>query len=75
VYTFIGARALKIDHGAKSPGEALFIERLQRLGPSASKASGLISQTWSLKASDMLNFIKREIIKREKRRNQYHHEL
>jgi hypothetical protein len=65
VYTFISARALKVDHGAKSPEEAPFIERFQRPGPSASKASGLISQKRSLKASDMLNFIKRE--KRERR--------
>jgi hypothetical protein len=61
VYTFIVARALKVDHGAKSPEEAPFIERFQRPGPSASKASGLISQKRSLKASDLLNFIKREM--------------
>jgi hypothetical protein len=60
MYTFIGTRALKVDHGAKSPEEALFIERFQRRGPSASKGSRLISQKRSLKASDMLNFIKRQ---------------
>jgi hypothetical protein len=49
MYTFIGARALKVDHGAKSPDEAPFSERFQRSGPSASKASGLISQKRSLK--------------------------
>jgi hypothetical protein len=54
VYPFIGAHALKVDHGAKSPEEAPFIERFQ-------KAPGLISQKRSLKALDMLNFIKREI--------------
>ncbi|KAJ7799454.1 hypothetical protein B0H14DRAFT_2617034 [Mycena olivaceomarginata] len=29
VYTFIGARALEVDHGAKSPEEVPFIERFQ----------------------------------------------
>jgi hypothetical protein len=38
VYTFIGARALKVDHGAKSPEEAPFIERFQSLGPDLPKA-------------------------------------
>jgi hypothetical protein len=64
VYTFIGARALKVDYGAKSPEEAPFIEPFQRPGPSASKASGLISQKRSLKRLRMdreRNFIKREI--------------
>jgi hypothetical protein len=50
VYIFIGAHALKADHGAKSPEEAPFIERFQRSGQSASKASGLISQKPSLKS-------------------------
>jgi hypothetical protein len=49
VYIFIGAEALKVDHGAKCPEEAPFIERFQRSGPSASKASGVISQKRSLK--------------------------
>ena len=56
VYIFTGAYAPKVDHGAKSSEKALFIELFQRSGPSASKASGLISQ----KASDRLNFMKRE---------------
>jgi hypothetical protein len=38
VYTFTGARALKVDHGAKDPEEAPFIERFQRSGPSTSKS-------------------------------------
>ena len=60
VYTVIGARALKVDHGAKSPEEAPFIERFQRSGPSASKASGVMGQKRSFKRlrTDMLNFIK-----------------
>jgi hypothetical protein len=29
VYIFIGAHALKVDHGAKSPEEAPFIERFK----------------------------------------------
>jgi hypothetical protein len=33
VDTFIGARALDVDHGAKSREEAQFIERFQRSGP------------------------------------------
>jgi hypothetical protein len=49
VYTFIGAPALEVDHGAKSPEKVPFIERFQRSGPSASKASGLIAQKRSLK--------------------------
>jgi hypothetical protein len=49
VYSFIDVRALKVDHGAKSPEEVPFIERFQRSGPSASKGSGFISQKWSLK--------------------------
>ena len=61
MYTFIGVCVLKVDHGAKSPEEAPFTERFQRSGPSASKASGLISQKRSLKASDGLNFIKSRI--------------
>jgi hypothetical protein len=49
VYTFIGARVLEVDHGAKSPEEVLFIERFQGSGPGASKASILIFQKRSLK--------------------------
>jgi hypothetical protein len=60
VDTFIGMCALKIDHGAKILEKMPFIERFQKSGPSASKASGLISQKRSLKASDTRNFIKRE---------------
>jgi hypothetical protein len=61
VYTFIGARVLKADHGAKSREETPFIERFQRSGPSASKASGLISQKRGLKwlQTDTHNLIKR----------------
>ena len=57
VYIFIGARALQVDHGAKSPEKAPFIERFQRSGPSASKDSGLMGQKRSLKRlqTDMLN--------------------
>ena len=49
VYIFIGAHALKVDHGAKSPEEAPFIERFQKSGGGASEGSGLISQKRSLK--------------------------
>jgi hypothetical protein len=45
VYTFIGTHVLKGDHGAKRAEEAPFVERFQRSGPSASKPSGLISQS------------------------------
>ena len=60
MYIFIGVHVLKVDHGAKSPEEAPFIERFQRSGPSVSQASGLISPKRSFNASDTLNFIKRE---------------
>jgi len=42
VYTFIGACTLKVDHPAKRPEEAPFIERFQRPGPSASITLGMI---------------------------------
>jgi hypothetical protein len=64
MHTFIGTHALKIDHGAKSPDKAPFIERFQRSGLSASKTLGLISQKRGLKRlqMDRLNFIKRVIL-------------
>jgi hypothetical protein len=39
VYTFIGAHALKGDHGAKRAEEAPFVERFQTLGPDLPKRS------------------------------------
>jgi hypothetical protein len=53
VYIFIGAHALKVDHGAKSPEEAPFIERFQSLGPDLSKAEFKRLRT------ELRNFIKR----------------
>jgi hypothetical protein len=50
---FIGAHALKVDHGAKSPEEAPFIECFQRLGPDLSKAEFKRLRT------ELRNFIKR----------------
>jgi hypothetical protein len=54
VYIFTGAHALKVDHGAKSPEEAPFIERFQSPRPDLPKAEFKRLQT------DMDNFIKRE---------------
>jgi hypothetical protein len=56
VYTLIGACALEVDHGAKSPEKVPFIEHFQTLGPDLPKAEFKRLQT------DMNNFIKREII-------------
>jgi hypothetical protein len=60
---FIGARALNVDHGAKSPEEAPFIERFtkvwtqrfQSLGPDLPKAEFKMLRT------DRDDFIKREM--------------
>jgi hypothetical protein len=59
VYTFIGARAFEVDHGAKAPRKCcslkVWTQRFQSLGPDLPKAEFKRLQT------DMDNFIEREI--------------